>query len=62
MTRELDDQLRDDPKPLRPFLERRIADMPELFPVGIEQGFLLTGRLRASVKQPVEKAPAEPCA
>lgn len=50
MTRELYDQLWDDPKRLRPFLERLIADMPELFPAGIEQGFTLTGRLRASVK------------
>ena len=53
LTRELDDQLWDDPKRLRPFLERRIADRPELFPAGIEQGFTLTGRLRASVQQGV---------
>lgn len=53
MTRELYDQLWDDPKKLRPFLERLVADLPELFPAGIEHGFTLTGKLPASVKQGV---------
>ena len=52
MDRELCDRIWDDAGAVRRMLEGLIAQSPELFPAGIEQGFVLSGRLPESKKMP----------
>jgi len=52
MDRETYDDIWDDPRKVRSYVEDQIAQHPELFPEDIADGFVLSGMLRESKKMP----------
>jgi hypothetical protein len=52
MIREAYDRIWDDPVEVRRILQQQIANWPELFPQGIQDGFWLSGHLPESKKMP----------